>query len=196
MSDESSAPYGVTFKGQGQNDPWVTVRAENVGDLIYRVGELVDPDLQLDEDGVPLPVLGLVARAAAGLVKALNAQEGISLQRDKAASQPAAETPAASSTSPAAGKPRPQLSTSLSAEDDGNYWINIPYTKDSARAARWRDAAKALNARYKADEAPESVPRKKNGQPERPWCVHLKYVSEEDVAELLHLHETQFASVV
>jgi hypothetical protein len=203
VSDEQSgaAPYRVTFKGQGQTDPWLTVEGSSVSDFVFRLGELTDD--QYDEEGAPLSVLALAARVAAEWVTALNEQPGISYQRDTRAAQPvaqpAAERPLSAeyqqSGSPSAGQNRPALSTSLELESDGNYWIAVPYVKDAKRRARMRDKAKELKARYAPEEAPPEIPRNKNDVPERPWRVHLQYVSDENVAELLRLHETAFQEI-
>ena len=205
MSDALSgtAPFRVTFKGQGQTDPWLTVEGTNVSDFIFRLGELTDD--QYDEEGAPLSVLALAAKVASEWVGALNAQPGISLQRDNAKTNAdrAVERVMADrvspeyqqSGSPSAGQNRPALSTSLELESDGNYWIAVPYVKDAKRRARMRDKAKELKARYAPEEAPPEIPRNKNDVPERPWRVHLQYVSDENVAELLRLHETAFQEI-
>jgi hypothetical protein len=195
VSEEQSgaAPYRVTFKGQGQTDPWLTVEGSSVSDFIFRLGELTED--QYDEEGAPLSVLALAARVAAEWVTALNEQPGISYQRDNRAAQPAVAGPETGSESPSANQPRPALSTSLKLESDGNYWIAVPYVKDAKRRARMRDKAKELKARYAPEEAPAEIPRNKNDVPERPWRVHLQYVSDENVAELLRLHETGFEEI-
>ena len=180
MSEESGA-FGVTLKGQGQNDPWTTIRANTPEELEDRLTQFVD--LELPE---------LVAKTAAAYVTAHNNQPGISAQRDQRAAQPAAAAP---SSSPAAGQPRPGLSTSLKLEDDGNYWIATgAYTRDAGTRQARTARAKELGARYMPDEAPASVPRH-NGKPERPWKVHTGFVSEENQQELLRLHETGFAEI-
>lgn len=195
MSDEQSgaAPYRVTFKGQGQTDPWLTVEGSSVSDFIFRLGELTDE--QYDEEGNPLSVLALAAKVASEWVGALNAQPGISFQRDNKAAQPAAAGPEASAASPSQGQARPDLSTSLEKETDGNYWIAVPYVKDAARRKRMREEAMRLKARFAPEEAPPEIPRNKNDVPERPWRVHLDYVSEENVAALLHHHERGFEDI-
>ena len=73
MSDESGA-FGVTLKGQGQNDPWTTIRANTPEELEDRLTQFVD--LELPE---------LVAKTAAAYVTAHNNQPGISAQRDQRA---------------------------------------------------------------------------------------------------------------
>lgn len=194
MSDETGAPFRATFKGQGQNDPWTTVEGVTEDQFRDRLVPFMPDDMEADAiDAASLAEL--VAKAASNYVKVLNETPGISQQRDRAAAQPAAAGAAASGGSPAAGKPRPGLSSSLSPEDDGNYWIALPWTRDRAKGERQRQVAKDLGARYKPDDAPASIPLNSKGAPERPWCVHLRFVSEENVAELLRLHETGFAEI-
>jgi hypothetical protein len=191
VSTEStlSVPFKVTLKGQGQTDPWLTVEGRTLDEFRANLAELVENPT--DEDGGLLDTPALVATAAAEYVSALNAQPGISSQRDRAATQPATPAP----STPGAARPRPALSTSLQVEDDGNYWITLPYQRVKATGDRQREYAKQLGARYKPDDAPASVPRNAKGAPERPWCVHQRFVSEENVAELLRLHETGFAEI-
>ena len=194
MSEENTtaAPFRATLKGQGQTDPWLTVEGSN--EDMFRGNLAVLTDLE-PEDIDASSTLELLAKAAAAHVAALNAQPGISIQRDRPAAQPAAAAaaPAASSAYPAGS--RPALSSSLSVEDDGNYWITLPYQRVRAVGDKQREYAKQLGARYKPDDAPASVPRNAKGAPERPWCVHQRFVSEENVAELLRLHETGFAEI-
>jgi hypothetical protein len=188
VSDEQSgaAPYRVTFKGQSQTDPWLTVEGSSLFDFRDKLS-----DLDANQD-----VLTLLAKVAAGHVTALNAQEGISEQRDRKASQPAVTEAAPASASPSANRPRPSLSSSLEPESDGCWYINIPWDKNAGRRDRMKAKATQLQARYKPEEAEAAgVPLNSKGKPERPWCVHPKFVSEEQAAELLHLHETGFAEV-
>jgi hypothetical protein len=196
LTDESTtaSPYRVTLKGQGQTDPWLTIDGWTDDTFRDRLVPFLPQDMEADAiDSATTPELA--AKAAAEWVRALNAQPGISIQRDRPAPQPAAAAPAASSASPAAGQARPGLSTSLKVEDDGNYWIALPYQRNRDVGNRQREHAKQLGARYKPDDAPASIPLTNKGTPERPWCVHQRFVSEENVAELLRLHETGFAEI-
>jgi hypothetical protein len=191
VSDEINVGVKTTLKGQGGNDPWTTVGALTDEEFRNRLLPFLPEDL----DSADIEVMStptIVAEAAKEYVARLNATPGISIQRDRVAAAPA--TPAASA-SPAAGGSRPPLSTSLSVEDDGNYWITLPYQRVRALGDKQREYAKQLGARYKPDDCPASVPRNAKGAPERPWCVHQRFVSEENVAELLRLHETGFAEI-
>lgn len=188
MTDEMTInPFRVTLKGQAQNDPWTTIEGATDQLLRFNLESMLPEDMETDYRSTP----ELIAAAAAEYVRALNAQPGISAQRDRpAAAQP---MPVGGTTQPAS--PRPGLSSSLSPESDGNYWINIPYNRNKAQGDMQRQRAKDLGARFSPDDAPSSIPRTNKGVPERPWKVHTGFVSEENQRELLRLHETGFSDV-
>lgn len=199
MSEEQggTASFRVTFKGQGQSDPWLTVEGNTSGELNMRLEAYLG--LELDEVG-EFSTAELIAKAAAHHVAALNAQPGISTQRDNKASNTANAAAASTnlgSLSPSANRARPALSTSLKTEADGNYWINLPYVKSAAQRDKIKKFAKDLGARYKPEEAIEAgVPLNSKGTgPERPWCVHLSYMDEESVAAILQAVETDFKDI-
>ena len=186
MSEEQSgtASFRVTFKGQGQSDPWLTVEAVDADDFMLKLRELSREHLEL------------AAGVAAEWVDSLNKQPGISKQRDNQTVN-TANAVAASTSSPSANKARPKLSTSLEPEADGNYWINLPYVKSAAQRDKIKKFAKDLGCRYKPEEAIEAgVPMNSKGTgPERPWCVHLSYMDEESVSAILQAVETDFKDI-
>jgi hypothetical protein len=182
-----TAPFRATLKGQGQTDPWTTIEGINESVFVDNLSAFLPDGFETDGKSVP----EIVAAAAAEYVRALNAQSGISAQRDRPVQAPPAQQSGA--TPPTT--PRPGLSSSLRVEDDGNYWITLPYQRNRVLGDKQREHAKALGARYKPDDAPASIPLTSKGAPERPWCVHQRFVSEENVAELLRLHETGFSEI-
>ena len=189
---EVAAPFRTTLKGQGQTDPWTTVEGQTEDEYRRNLSRFVPRDMdpaEMDELTTP----ELVAVVAAEYVRALNATPGISAQRDRAAAEPPSK--AAPPKAVAAPSARPGLTSSLQPESDGNYWISIPWHRNRDIASRMREEAKSLGARYKPDDCPASVERDGKGKPKRPWCVHMRFVSEENVARLLELHETGFQDV-